>query len=74
MEAVELPANLYAKVTYEGSLDQAYQAYDFLYQWISDLEYELAGDDGIERYNEHHIVKKEGHGSLDLFLPIKKLI
>ncbi|MCP1307335.1 GyrI-like domain-containing protein [Paenibacillus tyrfis] len=70
MEAVSFPANTYACVTYKGKKNQAYQAYDYLYQWVAESEYELADTYGVEHYKEYD--EETAEEIMDLMFPVKK--
>ncbi|WP_078553057.1 GyrI-like domain-containing protein [Bacillus alkalicellulosilyticus] len=69
MESFEFPANTYACTTYQGGRDQAHYAYDYLYSWIIDSEYELADSYGIEI---HQRQLKDDNIIMDLMFPIRK--
>ncbi len=70
MEAVSFPANTYACTTYKGKKNQAYQAYDYLYQWVAESEYELADSYGVEHYEAYD--EETTEEIMDLMFPVKK--
>ena len=69
MESITIPANTYAYTTYEGKINKGYQAYDYLYGWLAESEYELADSYGIERYLE---LRDDGTELMNLMFPVKK--
>jgi AraC family transcriptional regulator len=70
MESITIPSNTYACSTYRGLIDQAHKAYDYLYKWVKESQYELADTYGIEQYRERN--EKTAEGIMDLYFPIKK--
>jgi AraC family transcriptional regulator len=70
MESIAIPSNTYACSTYRGHIDQAHKAYDYLYKWVKESQYELADTYGIEQYRERN--EKTVEGIMDLYFPIKK--
>lgn len=69
MESFIFQANTYARTTYIGPRDKAYTAYDHLYNWVQESEYELADTYGIEYYQQSH---DDNHTVMDLMFPIRK--
>ncbi|MFC5404333.1 GyrI-like domain-containing protein [Cohnella soli] len=70
MESITIPQNTYACTIYTGARDQAYQAYDYLYKWVQESEYELADSYGIEQYKKVNIESSEE--VMVLMFPIRK--
>lgn len=71
MEAHSIPANTYACTIYQGPKSSSYQAYDYLYQWVAQSDYELADTYGIEEYLAE-ADQAEGEQRMQLMLPVMK--
>lgn len=70
MESFIFQPNTYASTLYNGPKNQAYTAYDYLYNWIDNSMYELAHTYGIELYEPNADDEKI---VINLLLPVKKI-
>lgn len=72
MVTYELPKATYAVLAYQGSIAEAGSAYDQLYRWISNSEYELAGLVGFELYTTNESAVERGTADFLLHLPVRR--
>ncbi|OBY80989.1 hypothetical protein BBG47_03945 [Paenibacillus sp. KS1] len=69
MSSITLPASTYVRAAYQGQPHEAYQVYDFLYNWIEQSTYELADSYGIE-IRRVSVAAYQGEEVIELMLPI----
>ncbi|MGF7034916.1 putative transcriptional regulator YdeE [Paenibacillus mucilaginosus] len=72
MVEFELPAATYAVLEYSGDIDRAGRAYDELYRWIQDSEFEQAGTYGFEMYPSDYSGEERRTADFLLHFPVRR--
>src|SRR5690625_2240974 len=72
MEGFKFPENLYAITTYQGPKGGAGILYDKLYNWVSNSEYIIASNYGLEVYSDDSNDVEQDYMKMELWFPIKK--
>lgn len=72
MVSYEIPPQLVAVFTHEGSLDTLGETYDYIYnEWLPNSDYKLADADEVEWYDSR-FKYGETDSQMDIHIPIKK--
>lgn len=71
MKGFEFPEHLYAVTSYHGPKGEAGNLYDTFYHWVSQSDYELAADYGLEIYSDSSDDLEPNHIKMELWFPIK---
>lgn len=71
MISYDLPKATYAVLEYQGDIDKAGEAYDELYKWIHESEYEQVGTYGFELYSKIHSPLERRVADFLLHFPVK---
>ncbi|MBD3362826.1 helix-turn-helix domain-containing protein [Candidatus Dojkabacteria bacterium] len=67
-----IPKQKYAVFTHRGSLSNLSKTYDYIYgTWASKSEYQLAGGDDFELYDDRFTPQFPQKSEMDIYVPIK---
>ena len=67
------PTQRYAVFTHKGSLINLKATFDYIYgTWVPKADYELAGTDDFEYYDDRFKGMDDPNSEVDIYIPIKE--